>query len=495
MTIPAHIAITYQPKTNRAPVMTGPQDQPPVPAAEELSDVQLLQMAAKALGYDSIEPGNCVIASGSELIAYNRAVAAATRAALAAQPQVVGPEGSWFTIALIAQDMRSRGLAEQSAGDELLRLANNCRADLAAQPPAPDPREALAARPLLEQVARLGDRIGQKTVAEVLVISDRAAQWLAENPPGQPVAIEPRGCPTPGASSCVEPPAPAPASNGEREELAQWLGLNMPAGTVIGDPAWWADRIASRFLRHPAPASDTPLDLDALLSPEGAYEPGTGHEDGAQLVDQLEWWVPIDGCDTLDNLLSQIRRRILPHLRPPIAGIDAPGPDGDYGGLAELCAAEGVDPRIGAPLLKRAREAWGKGAQPEPSHDVEGEIEALMLTHSSVEPVMGASQVIYEAAFGTVAREIAARWGRPTAVPVPVSEDALSQTTGIPVFGLIQSRQGPGGGTCSTDRCQSIQIHSAHITSPTLAEAREAARQLAGPAAQVVHQFLDALVR
>jgi hypothetical protein len=32
-------------------------------------------------------------------------------------------------------------------------------------------------------------------------------------------------------------------------------------------------------------------------------------------------------------------------------------------------------------------------------------------------------------------------------------------------------------------------------TSPTLAEAREAARQLAGPAAEVVHRFLDALPR
>ena len=80
---------------------------------------------------------------------------------------------------------------------------------LAAAPPAPDPREALAARPLLEQVARMADRIGQHTVGEIAVISDRAAAWLAENPPGQPVAIEPRGCPTPGACSCVEPPAPA----------------------------------------------------------------------------------------------------------------------------------------------------------------------------------------------------------------------------------------------------------------------------------------------
>ena len=96
------------------------------------------------------------------------------------------------------------------AGLSLEQAESELRAALAAEPPAPDPREALAARPLLEAVARMGDRIGQHTVSEITVISDRAAAWLAENPPGQPVAIEPRGCPAPGACSCVEPPAPDP---------------------------------------------------------------------------------------------------------------------------------------------------------------------------------------------------------------------------------------------------------------------------------------------
>ena len=65
--------------------------------------------------------------------------------------------------------------------------------------------DELAARPLLEKVARMGDRIGHHTVGEVMAISNQAAAWLEANPPGQPVAIEPRGCPTPGACSCVEP--------------------------------------------------------------------------------------------------------------------------------------------------------------------------------------------------------------------------------------------------------------------------------------------------
>lgn len=130
----------------------------------------------------------------------------------------------------------------------------------------------------------------------------------------------------------------------------------------------------------PAPAPALPLDLDALLSPDGAYEPGTGQEDGAQLLNQLEWWAPMHGCDTLENLLDRIRGRILPHLRPPIAGIDVPGPDGDYGGLQELCEAEGVDVRIGAPLLKRAREAWeawGATQPPAPAPAADGEREEL----------------------------------------------------------------------------------------------------------------------
>ena len=76
-------------------------------------------------------------------------------------------------------------------------------------PAAPPEPETLAARPLLERVAKLGDVIGRQTVAQVQQLANQAAAWLRENPPGQPVAIEPRACPTPGAYSCVEPTSQA----------------------------------------------------------------------------------------------------------------------------------------------------------------------------------------------------------------------------------------------------------------------------------------------
>lgn len=180
-------------------------------------------------------------------------------------------------------------------------------------PELPTVMEILAARPLLEQVARLGDCIGANTVGEIMAISNRAVAWLEANPPGQPVAIEPRGCPTPGACSCVEPatpppeppkncwlddepdllpspcvfddpdevinnctyartvkcktdckyyrvvahpeqvqaPAPEPPTDAERlADFAKWLAREMPPNTIIGDPLWWAPRIARAVLER-----------------------------------------------------------------------------------------------------------------------------------------------------------------------------------------------------------------------------------------------------
>lgn len=79
-------------------------------------------------------------------------------------------------------------------------------------------------------------------------------------------------------------------------------------------------------------------------------------EESRDLKELLSWQKhPV--TDT-DDLMAEIRRVLLPHLRPPVTGVDVPGPDGDYGDIQELCDAEGVDVRIGAPLLRRAFAAW-----------------------------------------------------------------------------------------------------------------------------------------
>ena len=126
--------------------------------------------------------------------------------------------------------------------------------------------EALAVRPMMEQIAAMGDRIGQQTVGQIMVLSQRAAAWLRENPPGQPVAIEPRGCPTPGACSCV---APAPPAAGEVAELVaklRRLAAQNPLGTA--DPTITrAAELLERQQPQPVPVSERlpgPEDCDAL---------------------------------------------------------------------------------------------------------------------------------------------------------------------------------------------------------------------------------------
>lgn len=126
------------------------------------------------------------------------------------------------------------------------------------------------------------------------------------------------------------------------------------------------------------------VDLDALLSPAGPYEtgPDAGNAAGAQLVTGCHgriWWAPQYGCDSLDHLLHQIGARILPHLRPPVIGVDVPGPDGDWGDIADLCQAEGVDVEAGARLLRRVRAAWHPAwYQAQPTPPAEGEVGELV---------------------------------------------------------------------------------------------------------------------
>ena len=78
-------------------------------------------------------------------------------------------------------------------------LADRARALLDQHPEPESAADCLAARQLMEKVAAMGDCIGQHTVGEIIAISGQAAAWLAANPPGQPVAIEPLGYPLPEA--------------------------------------------------------------------------------------------------------------------------------------------------------------------------------------------------------------------------------------------------------------------------------------------------------
>jgi len=121
MTMPDRIQITHRPKT-----MTTPDFR----TALE----RLVELDKRVEDVTGIEIDNWVDAMD------------AARAALKAEPEGESPrpDGDWFTVALLAQDMRSRGLAEQVAGEELLKLANGKRSQPgrpSPTPPSPVPGE------------------------------------------------------------------------------------------------------------------------------------------------------------------------------------------------------------------------------------------------------------------------------------------------------------------------------------------------------------------
>lgn len=103
--------------------------------------------------------------------------------------------------------------------------------------------------------------------------------------------------------------------------------------------------------------------LDELLTPDSGFEHCKPTDPGAQFFD-FHWWTPRYGSESLSTLLDDIRARILPYLRPPVVGIDLPGPDGDYAEIADLCRAEGVPIEAGARLLRRAKAAWNSSRIP-----------------------------------------------------------------------------------------------------------------------------------
>jgi hypothetical protein len=64
------------------------------------------------------------------------------------------------------------------------------------------------------------------------------------------------------------------------------------------------------------------------------------------------------GVETLTN---ELRRLVdMYEYGPrPVPGVDIPDEDGMCGDLVDLCRADGVNPKVGVPLLERARGAWG----------------------------------------------------------------------------------------------------------------------------------------
>ena len=134
----------------------------------------------------------------------------------------------------------------------------------------------LAARPLLEKVARMADCIDQRTVSEIIAISNQAEAWLNGNPPRQPVAIEPRGCPTPGTCSCVEPaaqPEPAAPTDEALANFSGWFCRNYPGpDTIIHKPEWHAPKVfraaADAIARYGTPAIQPVPVSERLPGPE-----------------------------------------------------------------------------------------------------------------------------------------------------------------------------------------------------------------------------------
>ena len=130
--------------------------------------------------------------------------------------------------------------------------ADQARALLDQHPEPESAADCLVARPLMEKVAAMGDRIGQHTVGEIITISGQALAWLAANPTPQPEPsgyIDPehkgedlalletfyRACNAEGGTAdeiqlrgiravLATHSTPQPPADGEVAELVEWVG-------------------------------------------------------------------------------------------------------------------------------------------------------------------------------------------------------------------------------------------------------------------------------
>jgi hypothetical protein len=179
-----------------------------------------------------------------------------------AAPPAPQPEDDWFAVALIAQDMRSRGMAEQACGDELLRLANSNRSQPAAA------RAALKAEPASDwptlqwtesmppnNECRYDHCIAETPFGRFLIT------WKSWKDYDSPTVDEtPWGYWGGGFNSVDE--AKAACQQGMNERLARW---GRPATPPAPEPAPAADPPLWQLMLHaydnaPAPSRGAPDD-------------------------------------------------------------------------------------------------------------------------------------------------------------------------------------------------------------------------------------------
>lgn len=179
--------------------------------------------------------------------------------------------------------------------------------------------------------------------------------WLGYEPSDDPLLQRAR------ASLADEPPEPAPPADGEVAELG--AALRTDAECVAAEQPDLMQLTDKQLTR----AADLLECLEQVAYAASDFICGTRFPEFA------------NEHGGIDRLMADLCRLVaqFEHGPRPVPGVDVPGPDGDWGGLAELCNAEGVDLRIGVPLLQRAREAWKYASQAAPV-PAEGEVAELV---------------------------------------------------------------------------------------------------------------------
>ena len=214
------------------------------------------------------------------------------------------------------------------------------RAAVSAEPPAPDPHDVLAVRPLLEAVVALEVYNGP-----LPALQQRISAWLAENPPGQPVAIEPRGCPAPGACSCVEPPAP---------EADAALSLAAIIRQIDGSNSLGAAELADAILLHPNAAS-----VFQPPAPAPVVEEDDGDDVISRWIDGRPCW-PNDWPAVTQCQLTALIGEALEHWGRPAT---PPAPAPDHFRTATEMVADGerkeLADRLGWIAAQLADIGWG----------------------------------------------------------------------------------------------------------------------------------------